>query len=77
MWGYHDGMGWWMVFAGGGMLAFWVVVVGVVTWVIRRSGYSNRPDRDGDVSPVRIARRRLASGEITLEQFEELRKALE
>ena len=77
MWGYHDGMGWWMVFAGGGMLAFWAVAGGVVIWTIRGSGHSNRLDRDGGGSPIRIAKRRLASGEITVEQFEDLRKALE
>lgn len=73
MWGYHDGMGWWMVFGGLWMLLFWAGLVALIVWGVlalaRRSG-NDRED------PVRIAERRYASGEITRQQLDDIRSAL-
>jgi len=35
MW-HHDGMGWWMVFGGVWSLIFWVVIVGLVIWGVKK-----------------------------------------
>ncbi len=59
-WGMH--FGWWI---------FWIVViVAVVYWFNQ-----NRPDRR-DETPEEILKKRLARGEITPEEYEELRKRL-
>ena len=76
MWGFHEGMGWWMVFGGMWMVVFWAIIIGVAVWAIGhfRTGHSRRPDEEGP--PLEIARQRLAKGEITREEFEDLRQAL-
>ena len=67
-----------MMFFGGWMIIFWVVIVALVIWgivaVARRDGSTSEtpPKRD----PLDIARERYAKGEITREEFEEIRKNL-
>ena len=77
MWGPHEGMGWWMVFGGLWMVAFWGIVVGLVVWAVTRmAGGSTREDSSRE-TPIDIAKRRLADGEISYEEFETIRDALE
>ncbi|MFQ6026654.1 MAG: SHOCT domain-containing protein [Dehalococcoidia bacterium] len=74
-WGVHDGMGWWMLSWGVGMVLFWGVVIALVGWGIRTLvSYKDKPVKRE--SPGEIARRRYASGEITKEQFEEINATL-
>lgn len=70
MWGVHDGMGWWMVFGGFLWLLFWVTVVYLVV-----AGFA-RLDRGREPDAAEIARRRLARGELTVEEFERIRREL-
>jgi putative membrane protein len=73
MWGMHDGMGWWMLWGMLMMSLFWAVIVGLVVWGVARL----TRDRSGrDETPLEIARRRYAGGEITREEFEQLRSDL-
>jgi uncharacterized membrane protein len=73
MWDAHEGMGWWMVFAMVFWLLFWASIIYVFfTSVVQRE---HRHDDAGDA--MDIARRRLASGEITPEQFAEIRRHVE
>lgn len=74
MWGFHDGMGWWVVFGGFWMLVFWAAIIGLAVWGINRT--SRRDDRDHTDSPVEIAKRRLAHGGITRDEYEELTTTL-
>ena len=71
MWDYGTGgMGWlWMSIT---MLLFWGVVTGLGVWVI--SALTGQKQA-GDAA-VESLRRRLAGGEITLEEFERAKKAL-
>ena len=76
MWWYsahQAGLGWWIVFPILWFL-FWVTVVGLAVWLIR-----TWPRRDGGArqEPLNILRRRLAAGEITEQQYNELRQVLE
>jgi len=76
MWGYYGGDWWWMMLFGGfWMLIFWGAVIGLVVWGV------NHFTRDREVppqnTPLEIAQRRLARGEITREQFEDLKQALQ
>ena len=73
MWGFHDGMGWWMVFGGLSMMVFWAAIIGLVVWGINRT--SRRDDRDHTDSPMETAKRRLARGDPTRDEYEELTKA--
>lgn len=73
MWGAHEGMGWWMLFGG----AFWVLFI--VSFVYLFTGAFDRrsgtPDTRSD-TPLEIAKRRLAAGEISHEDFDQLREKL-
>ena len=68
MWHAHDGMGWWMVFGGAIGLLFWVSIIYLFFHALIHR--EHRHDDSGD--PIDIARRRLARGDITAQQFEEM-----
>jgi len=73
--GMDIGGGWWMLFGGVGMLLFWGVLIGLVVWGIRAStGQRDKPVETED--PLEIAERRFARGEITFEEFEEIKIGL-
>jgi putative membrane protein len=90
MTGYGQGLGWNMMSGWFGWLVMmffgFLVLVGVVLlviWAVRASSQGGHSG-SGPVSPattghdeaVAVARKRLASGEITPEQFEEIMRAL-
>jgi len=63
-------MGWWMVFW---MVLFWGVIVSLVVWAVKRlteRGSSEKRD------PLDIAKERYARGEISKEEFEQIKKDL-
>ncbi len=71
---WHDGMGWWMVLGGLWMLIFWVGLIGLIVW-----GVIKLSQRDGSTqrhSPLDVAKERYAKGEISREEFEQLKKDL-
>ncbi len=64
-----------MLFGGVGMLLFWGVFIGLVVWGIRAStGQRDKPPKTED--PLKIAERRFVQGEITFEEFEEIKIGL-
>ena len=73
MWHSGDGMGWWMLFGSVWVVFFWAAII----WVFVRlfSGGESRSEKPPE-SPLDIARRRYASGDISKEQFEQLRRDL-
>jgi len=72
MWPYVDGMGWWMVFGGIGMVIFWGGLVALIVWGITR--LTGRDDSGRRRNSLDIARERYARGEISREEFEQLKK---
>lgn len=73
MWGAHEGMGWWMLFGG----VFWVLFI--VSLVYFFSGAFDRSPRSPEgrpESPLEVAKRRLAAGEISYEEYERIRETL-
>lgn len=72
----HDGMGWWMVFAGVWGAIFWVLLIGAIVWLLVRVAGGSSSEKKP--SPLDIARERYARGEISREEFqricEDLRK---
>lgn len=77
MWHAHDGMGWWMVFSGGLWVLLLILIVFAVIAFTRSTG--DRPGRSeqerGD-SALAITRERYARGEISRDEFEQLRRDL-
>ncbi len=71
---WFDGMGWWMIFGGLWMLIFWGGLIALIVWGImklsRRNGSTSKRD------PLDIAKERYARGDISKEQFEQLKKDL-
>jgi Predicted membrane protein len=71
--GWMWGVGMWL--GGLAMLVFWgALIVGAIL-VVRLLG--GVPGREAHASPLDILKRRYASGEITREQYEQMRKDLE
>ncbi len=71
MYGYHFGMGW--MFLG---MVFWIFIIAcvvlLVLWII---GKSSRGKGDqGEDSALDILNKRYARGEITKEQYDEMKK---
>ena len=62
--------GQWMIWA----FLFWAGVIFMVVWVVMRL-FPGR-SRDDDEEPMEILKRRYANGEITREQYEQMRQVL-
>jgi putative membrane protein len=68
-WQMHDmGAGWWVLMAAG-WIVLWAFVIWALAAVLRTRGHDER-------SPREVLDRRLAAGEITVEEYERLRDAM-
>ena len=78
MWYGHEGMGWWMIFGGIFMLLFWGVIIFLVVWGVNklREPKGSSSDTNEERSPLDIAKERYARGEISQEEFEQIKKNL-
>ncbi len=74
MWPYDAGMGWWMLLGGAWILIFWGGLIALVVWLVTRASRHNGPSRRHN--PLDIAKERYARGEISREEFEQLKKDL-
>jgi putative membrane protein len=73
MWGEHEGMGWWMLFGSIWFVIFWGLIIWAIVTVFSR-GERSTSNGGGSESPLDTAKRRYAQGEISREQFEQLRR---
>ena len=79
MWMWHDGMGWgWMLFGGLLMLVFWGAIIALVVWGVKKvtEREDSTPKTTEKRDPLEIAKERYAKGEISREQFEQIKKDL-
>lgn len=76
MWYMHDGMGWWMVWGGLMALLFWGSIIALAVWVIHSLVRPDHGDAARQRTPLEIAQERYARGEISREEFEQIRKDL-
>lgn len=78
--GMMGGFGSPFMFMGGlGMLVFWVLLIGGIVWFVQSLGRgqgTSRPDVPAAESLLDILKRRYAKGEISKEQFEEMKRDL-
>ncbi len=72
MWGMHDGMGWWMVLGSFWVVVFWAGLLWFATSLIGKETTGQTREE----SPLEIAKRRYARGELSREQFEQIRQDL-
>ena len=74
MWFWNQGMGWWMALGGLWMIIFWGGIIALIVWGITRltrgGGYTQGRNS------LDVAKERYARGEISKEQFEQLKKDL-
>ncbi len=74
MWDVPAGMGWWMALGGVWMVLLWVGIIALIVWGITR--LSRRDDSTQKLDALDIARERYARGEISREEFEQIKKDL-
>lgn len=71
MWDY--GTGWW-AFGGFFMILFWVGVVALIAWAVMKVARGSSSESKSDA--LDIAKERYAKGEISKEEFEQIKKDL-
>ncbi len=74
MWDIPLGMGWWMAFGGLWMLIFWGGLIILIVWGITK--LSQRNGSTPRQNPLDVANERYARGEISREEFEQIKKDL-
>lgn len=83
MWHTVDGSGWWMLWGGLMMLIFWGGIIALAVWAIqaltrREAGQTGSAERGSPARPpVETAKERYACGEISRDEFLQIRKDLE
>ena len=70
----HEGWGWWMAFGGLWMLLFWGGLVALIVWGITK--LTKRDDLTNRHDPLDMAKERYAKGQISREEFEQMKKDL-
>lgn len=76
MWDGHDGMGWWMLWGSILWLVFIVAIVAVTARLAGDGRHTGDAPPTPTEAPLDIARRRYASGELSGEEFEQIRRDL-
>jgi putative membrane protein len=72
MMGYlFNGMAWWMVFG----VLFWGGIIWLIVWAVKKATEHKSSDTMNQ-NAIDIAKTRYARGEITKDQFEQIKKEL-
>ncbi|MCL4534051.1 MAG: SHOCT domain-containing protein [Bacteroidetes bacterium] len=77
---FRFGFGWWFVLMGIVMLVFWGIVIGGLVWLVAwliRQAQGTGPEAGGGRRALDILQERYARGELTREQYEQMRRDLE
>ena len=74
MWPMWEMSGWWMLFGGLWMFIFWGGLIALIVWGVIK--LSRRNSSTSKSSPLDVAKERYARGEISREEFEQLKKDL-
>ncbi len=82
MWHVDHDTGWWMIWGGLMMILFWGAIIGFIVWAIqaltRRESSQTQRSQPGAPQPAAldIAEERYARGDITREEFEQIKRDL-
>lgn len=71
-WYGQDGAGWWMLL----MPVMWIVLIGIATWIVLLLTRSHAPVSQTPPTPEEVLQRRLAAGDVTIEEYTRTRAAL-
>lgn len=71
MWGPGFGLGWFFP------LIFWVLIIWLITYLIRSHRDGKGSDIGNGQDAMEILKKRYAKGEITKEQFDQMKKDLQ
>jgi putative membrane protein len=74
MWCNLDQVSGWMIFGGIWSLLVFILIILLIIWAVNK--YSGKDTKDR-ISPLDIARERYAKGEISREEFEQIKKDLQ
>ena len=74
MWYWHEGLGWWMAFGGIIFVLFCGGIIALIIWGISKT--TDRGDTNEKKKPLDIAKERYAKGEISKEEFDNVKKVL-
>ena len=74
MWDIPVGMGWWTACGGLWMLIFWGGLIALIVWGIMR--LTKRSNSAPKHDPLDVAKGRYARGEISREEFEQIKNDL-
>lgn len=74
LWDIPTGMGWWMGFGIIWMVLFWGGLIALIVWGIKKLSGGGGTARKND--PLDIAKERYAKGEISEEEFKQLKNNL-
>lgn len=73
-WMMNGGFSWWWMLLGWvWMVIFWGGIIALIVWVISRLSGQRSLER---ATPLDVAKERYARGDITREQFEQIKKDL-
>jgi len=72
---WYGGM-WWMIFGGFFMLVFWVGIIVLVVWGVKKLLEARGSNTSQKRDPMDIAKERYAKGEISKEEFAQIKKDL-
>ncbi len=67
-------MGWWMAFGGVWMAIFWGGIIDLIVWGVKK--LTERGSSTQKQNPLDIAKECYAKGEISKEEFEQIKKSL-
>ena len=74
MWQIPAGMGWWMGLGWLWILILWGGIIALVVWIVKKLTEKGQTNSKRD--PLDVAKERYAKGEITREEFEQIKKDL-
>ena len=74
MWDWQDGIGWGMAFGVVLCILFWGTIIALIIWGISKA--TNRGKANGRRKPLDLAKERYAKGEISKEEFDNIKKDL-
>ena len=75
MWDVSSGMGWWMAFGGIWILLFWGGIIALIVWGISKlAGNTGNNSTSSKYNPLDIARERYARGDISKEEYIQIKR---